>query len=184
MVNNWNGIKLCSTVWIVKKWWNGMVSNGIYSIAFHHLLQYFFPSNLGGIGWNHLSFVSYKLWNYSLIPILLLFFCSFSVGCCSQDSSSWRCWTWMFYPRIYSFYVHRHEVQGICLVTSLYDIMVSTIIRNIIEPSLLMTLYLWVGSGSNLFTFIIKQVKLFFDWWTIIYKILCFLFDVILMYSK
>lgn len=41
--------------------------------------------------------------------------------------------------------------------------MVSTIIRNIIEPSLLMTLYMWVGSGSNLFTFIIKQVKFFFD---------------------
>jgi len=53
----WNGI-----VWNViplfgyfKNEWNGVVYDGIHSIPFHSLLSFFFPSNLGGIGWNATS---------------------------------------------------------------------------------------------------------------------------------
>jgi hypothetical protein len=53
----WNGM-----VWNViplfgyfKNEWNGMVYDGIHSIPFHPLLSFFFPSNLGGIGWNPTS---------------------------------------------------------------------------------------------------------------------------------
>lgn len=35
-----------------KKEWNGMEENGMHSTLFPHLASLFFPSNLGGMGWN------------------------------------------------------------------------------------------------------------------------------------
>ena len=90
----WNGIKLCSIVWIVKNIWNGMKPNGIYSILIHHLHLFLFPSNLGGIEWNHYSSLlcTYKITRF---PFLFLF-CN--VFCCTAFSSLVVCVRLPLYP--------------------------------------------------------------------------------------
>jgi hypothetical protein len=46
----WNDIPLFG---FLKNEWNGMEHGGIYTIPFHPLLLFFFPSKLGGTAWNH-----------------------------------------------------------------------------------------------------------------------------------